>query len=91
MQNPSGVAFKPGRRLGSRHTEEDGQLNIVRSLTVLTIVVLLATTSSCTATREVEDTGTTTTVSMDGSLEALQAYFNQHQGRLRFVSLLSPT
>jgi len=91
MQNPSGAAFKLGRQLGSLRTEEDGQLNIVRSLTVWTIVVLLATISSCTATREVEDPGATTTVSMDGSLEALQAYFNQHQGRLRFVTLLSPT
>ncbi len=63
----------------------------MRSLTALTMMALLATISSCTATREVEDAGATTTVSMDGSLDALQAYFNQHQGRLRFVTLLSPT
>ena len=63
----------------------------MRSLTVWAMIVLLATISSCTAAREVEDPGVTTTVSMDGSLDALQAYFNQHQGRLRFVTLLSPT
>ena len=62
----------------------------MRWLTALTMMVLLATTSSCTA-REVEDAGATTTVSMDGSLDALQAYFNQHHGQLRFVTLLSPT
>ena len=62
----------------------------MRSLIALTMIVLLATVSSCTATGE-DHAGTTTTVSMNGSLDELQAYFNQHQGRLRFVTLLSPT
>ncbi len=64
----------------------------MRSMAALTMMALLWTLSSSTATCEVDDdAGTTMTVSMDGSLDALQEYFNQHQGRLRFVTLLSPT
>ena len=63
----------------------------VRWVTALTMMALLATNLSCTAASEVEEPETTTTVSMDGSLDALQEHFNKHQGRLRFVTLLSPT
>ena len=63
----------------------------MRSMTALTMTALLATISSGTARCEATDDRTTTTVSMDGSLDALQVYFNQHHGRLRFVTLLSPT
>ena len=64
----------------------------MRSIVALTMITLLWMLSSSPATCEVDDeVGTTVTVSMDGSLDALQEYFNQHQGRLRFVTLLSPT
>ena len=63
----------------------------MRSMIALTMTALLATISPGTTTCEVAYNQTTTTVSMDGSLDALQEYFNQHQGQLRFVTLLSPT
>ena len=59
--------------------------------TSITMIVLLVAVSSCTSTGEGDDIGETPTISMNGSLDSLQTYFNQHQGELRFVTLLSPT
>ena len=63
----------------------------MKALATLTTMTLLATISSCTTTRAVEEAETTTTVSMEGSIDGLKAYFSQHEGRLRFITLLSPT
>ena len=63
----------------------------MRSMTALAMTALLAAMSSGTAVCETADDMTTTTISMDESLDALQTHFNQHRGQLRFVTLLSPT
>jgi len=63
----------------------------MRSISVWTMTALLVTISSGTALSESVDDMTTTTISMDESLDALQTHFNQHRGQLRFVTLLSPT
>ena len=60
----------------------------MRSMTALTMMALLGAASPHTISSKVEMRAT---VSMHGSLDSLQEYFNQHHGRLRFVTLLSPT
>jgi hypothetical protein len=92
------MILEAGNHLRAWNGKSDGggtklraQSDSVKPQTIITMIALLVAVSSCTSTGEGDDIGETPTISMNGSLDSLQTYFNQHQGELRFVTLLSPT
>ncbi|MCK5364557.1 MAG: hypothetical protein KAR22_16390 [Gammaproteobacteria bacterium] len=63
----------------------------MKKLTALAITTLLLVNWPVASVYGDDGDAPRITTSLYGTLDPLQEYFNQHQGELRFVTLLSPT